>query len=466
MKHINKRSFRILSLLLCYILISFNTGNMKVKADDLSETRRQINQVVNDISLQEKQLSDLAEDLAKINGKIEDTKKEISELNSQIEVLKEDKKEIVADLNLKNEKMDERLKDKYIRGHQFELALILNATSFSDLFMRTRVLKEILSQDQQIINNVNEAKIKKQELENQLTRTLEKKDENLKSIVAEQGKTKELIAKQSGIIEKLKNKKIQLGEMLKSQELELFAEAKRILDNENSSKDDLNFAKMILANASFDISTDEAVQQLRLLSDRANTLAEKIAENERVLKEAEDARLKAEAEAELQRLQAEAEKAKADIIIAKDKVNENPVVAPVVAEPTQPVVQPEPVKDPVIETPIVNIPVTTTNPAVEEVTFQVTVYTDLADEGSGTGITASGLPVGPGVAANNVLPLGTKIYVEGLGNYTILDRGGYEFYSKTRVDLFLPRNPGENDVSYKKRALYFGRQFIKGYIYK
>ncbi len=41
------------------------------------------------------------------------------------------------------------------------------------------------------------------------------------------------------------------------------------------------------------------------------------------------------------------------------------------------------------------------------------------------GITRSGVPVGPGVAAadTDVLPLGTVIEVDGMGTYTVLDTG-------------------------------------------
>ncbi len=50
--------------------------------------------------------------------------------------------------------------------------------------------------------------------------------------------------------------------------------------------------------------------------------------------------------------------------------------------------------------------------------FSITCY-------STQGSTASGAPTGPGVAAGDsaIFPFGTKVKIEGVGTYTILDRG-------------------------------------------
>ena len=68
--------------------------------------------------------------------------------------------------------------------------------------------------------------------------------------------------------------------------------------------------------------------------------------------------------------------------------------------------------------------------------------------------------------ANNVYPCGTKIYLEGYGIMTVKDRGGKSFNSKTRLDVLIPRNPGESDSAYFRRVNDKGRPSVRGYFVK
>lgn len=97
--------------------------------------------------------------------------------------------------------------------------------------------------------------------------------------------------------------------------------------------------------------------------------------------------------------------------------------------------------------------------------FILTFYTDLPEEnGVGGAITCQGKSLTSGMVANNVIPLGTKIYTQEFGTLTVSDRGGNNFNSFNRLDVFLARQNGEDNYQYKQRALKLGRINIKGVV--
>ena len=64
---------------------------------------------------------------------------------------------------------------------------------------------------------------------------------------------------------------------------------------------------------------------------------------------------------------------------------------------------------------------------------------------------------------NNGRDIGTKIYLEGVGLFTVEDRGGSnEFNQNNRIDIFVERKEGESDAAYEARTNSYGRIKIKG----
>ena len=99
--------------------------------------------------------------------------------------------------------------------------------------------------------------------------------------------------------------------------------------------------------------------------------------------------------------------------------------------------------------------------------FTLTFYTDLSCENSSAGaVNCLGQKLSQGMVANNKLPLGTKIYLEGYGNYYVADKGGSSFNNNYHLDVFVPRNGGESNSQYKKRVNNMGIKKVKGYIRK
>lgn len=99
-----------------------------------------------------------------------------------------------------------------------------------------------------------------------------------------------------------------------------------------------------------------------------------------------------------------------------------------------------------------------------EMTFHLSFYSNLPEHNGGYSKTASGKNLSYGMVANNVLPFGTKIYLEGWGVVTVEDRGGKGFNTINRLDVFIPPKSGESKQAYIDRLYKLGRQTVKGTI--
>lgn len=103
---------------------------------------------------------------------------------------------------------------------------------------------------------------------------------------------------------------------------------------------------------------------------------------------------------------------------------------------------------------------------IEWIEFELTFYTSLPSENGGYTVTCLGEDLQYGMVANNVLDLGTEIYLEGWGTFTNSDRGGSNFDVIHRLDVLIERGYGENDSEYLKRVNKMGRVKVMGYIVK
>ena len=95
---------------------------------------------------------------------------------------------------------------------------------------------------------------------------------------------------------------------------------------------------------------------------------------------------------------------------------------------------------------------------VKIISMEATAYTDdIASQGKWVGQTATGMKPQVGVVAVDpkVIPLGTKLYVEGYGEAIAGDTGGA--IKGNRIDLFMAT---------RSECLEFGRQNIKVWIVK
>lgn len=95
---------------------------------------------------------------------------------------------------------------------------------------------------------------------------------------------------------------------------------------------------------------------------------------------------------------------------------------------------------------------------------RLTFYTSLACENGGYGnVTASGKRLYDGCVANNALPFGTKVVIDGK-TYTVEDRGCSAFNNIYSYDVYIPRRSGESDSTYINRVNNMGKRYVTAYI--
>lgn len=100
--------------------------------------------------------------------------------------------------------------------------------------------------------------------------------------------------------------------------------------------------------------------------------------------------------------------------------------------------------------------------------FILTFYTSLESENSSAGaVTCQNKPLSPGGVANNVIPQNTILYLEGYGKVVVNDKGSDKYFGvDNRLDVYIPREPGESDRQYSRRVNNYGIQKVQGYIIK
>lgn len=97
----------------------------------------------------------------------------------------------------------------------------------------------------------------------------------------------------------------------------------------------------------------------------------------------------------------------------------------------------------------------------EPITLRLSYYGEGAEENGGyAGITCTGAKLVDGMVASNVYDIGTKFMWDGKV-YTVSDTGGDHFDSYDRLDVFVPRYPGESKDSYDRRISDEGRKVVQ-----
>lgn len=115
------------------------------------------------------------------------------------------------------------------------------------------------------------------------------------------------------------------------------------------------------------------------------------------------------------------------------------------------------------------------------VTLALTFYTDTHDENGGWGgYVANNKKIAPGmVASGPQLKFGTEIYIPSFGKNiaglegrnlfvvedSMLEKESYKTNGADyRIDIYVPRLPGEDDEPYKQRVNSYGRYNVKAFI--
>jgi len=202
----NKKIFSTLILILTFILFVVlfsygdNSGNSSQKINEekqrLKKIEQQIKSVKEEIDNLQKKESGYLETLHKIEKLLQDTEKELQTIEKDLELaqkeIKQGEDELIREKHILKERtivLESRLREIYKRRLTGYLEILFNSESFSDFLTRFRYIKNILSLDAEMINDIRQQMKKiennKMNLENReeilslLKKEVEKEKENI-----------------------------------------------------------------------------------------------------------------------------------------------------------------------------------------------------------------------------------------------------------------------------------------------
>lgn len=414
-----KNKLQKLITLLIAAGLTVGISSVSAFAEPLTEieaTKSQITEVGDKIRASEEKISVLTEEIILKTEEITKGKEAIDKLDSEISITEKNISETKDKLLKQEDIYGERLRQNYKGGQVTALRTILSSKSISDFLMKIKVIKSINAEDHKMITEITRTRdtLVKKELELN-------KDRDVKvSLVAKLNKDNEELNKnKEAQIAELKNleaEKDNLFTLLQGQEVALFDNIKAILNDPKSTEDEIKSTLAVINSIKNQVSTQTALDTGDKLLGEAGTK----------LTALENARIEEEKAAAIRARAAEATK----------------------------------IETSYTQTASANVK------SSGNMTFYLSFYTDLPEENGGYNTTATGAPLAYGVVASNYWPLYTKIYLDGYGTMTVLDRGGSDFNSSQRLDILIPRKSGESNAQYKRRVLILGRTSTTGYIVK
>ncbi len=203
---INKKIFAILILILTFILFVVffsygdSSGDYSKKINEekqrLKKIEQQIKSVKDEINNLQKREIGYLETLHKIEKLLQDTEKELQTIEKDLELaqkeIKQGEDELIREKHILKERtivLESRLRQIYKHRLTGYLEILFNSESFSDFLTRFRYIKNILSLDAEVINDIRQQMKKiedrKINLENReeilslLKKEVEKEKENI-----------------------------------------------------------------------------------------------------------------------------------------------------------------------------------------------------------------------------------------------------------------------------------------------
>ncbi|MCM0651062.1 peptidoglycan DD-metalloendopeptidase family protein [Clostridium swellfunianum] len=178
-------------------------GVYTVKADELTDAQKQLNNIQNSIDDKKEELADINKEKKSVEKSINDLEEKmksssstltelngkISDLNFQTKDLEKKIAQNEANLKEQDEMFKKRVRAIYINGNQGYLDLILNSKSFSDFVSRVDSLGKIMEYDKKLMESIEN---NKKSLELQKSDIDKKKKETTALKQQADGKLKEL----------------------------------------------------------------------------------------------------------------------------------------------------------------------------------------------------------------------------------------------------------------------------------
>ncbi len=216
------------------------------------KVRGQLEEIEENLKTKEKELASVEKELSRSEAELKEVEKELQETEDELkatqerlELLKEQLEEAIQKANEQEVLNAERLRSMYMNSNSSYLEIILVAQSFNDLLDRINLIKQMVSYDQQVFDNMqqhrDEVNVRKQSCEEEELKILDYKEEIEENKAVLEKKHEEIkqtrrrISQQKSQIQATQNEKETLLNKLSQEE----AEARKELEQQEKESKEL-----------------------------------------------------------------------------------------------------------------------------------------------------------------------------------------------------------------------------------
>ncbi|MGG7142856.1 3D domain-containing protein [Clostridium nigeriense] len=274
----NKR--RLLSAI-ATLLIVMNISTITFADQDSSETQEiqenkvKYEQLDNETLELNSEIAELNNEIESINLKLDKNNSEIENTEIEIENINKKIEDAKIQIEEREATMDKRLRSMYKTNVASSMILyLITSDNLFDLFYRVQAMSKIISIDKEIVSEINTTK---SELEND-AKTVEEKQDNLNNLklsiendLNEVNKKKE---EQEAVLADLNSKKDEIMSIIEANEVSLLSHSLSIIDSGSSSISDLKDALSTLNYMLPQLNSDYAISLAEQGVTSANTQIE------------------------------------------------------------------------------------------------------------------------------------------------------------------------------------------------
>lgn len=212
------------------------------KKAEMEQQKIQLQDSQDKLSQLEATLQSMDNDIEKTLGEIDTNNKNIANAETQIKKLQADIEKAKKELQEKQELFDTRMRAIYKSGSPGYVEMIIKSESFSDLISKVKAVGKLMDFDKKIIDELDAKKkeldSKKTSLDNEVQLLNNLKAENEKKLAELNSKKQE----QKKLVDQAKEENKKLKGNLGDNERQMISFQKNIINNPNSSSDDIQSA--------------------------------------------------------------------------------------------------------------------------------------------------------------------------------------------------------------------------------
>lgn len=274
----NKR--RLLSAI-ATLLIVMNISTITFADPNSSETQEiqenkvKYEQLDNETLELNSEIAELNNEIESINLKLDKNNSEIKNTEIEIENINKKIEDAKIQIEEREATMDKRLRSMYKTNVASSMILyLITSDNIFDLFYRVQAISKIISIDKEIVSEINDTK---SELEND-AKTVEEKQDNLNtlklSIENDLNEVNKKKEEQEAVLADLNSKKDEIMSIIEANEVSLLSHSLSIIDSGSSSISDLKDALSTLNYMLPQLNSDYAISLAEQGVTSANTQIE------------------------------------------------------------------------------------------------------------------------------------------------------------------------------------------------